>query len=255
MGKLIVIANRKGGVGKTTLTLSLAVYLARAGLRVVAVDGDPQGNLTSLCLGGREDDGLYAMLVAKKLPPLTQMLRAVDFSGQRFAILGGDASTADALGMLALGQRLDEVQKRLVAIAQQVDLLLLDMPPSQALGFQQMLGAGDWLLVPTKMERLSIEGVGQMLALAMANRIRLMGIVPTMVRGVIEHREQGRELLAVLRESGVPDALWPPIPDSIRVAEAQAHGLTIYDYEPSNPAAVALQRTAQNVLSILRGAR
>jgi len=252
MGKTIVIANRKGGVGKTTLAASLAVYLARAGLRVVAVDGDPQGNLTSLCLQGKEDDGLYSMLVAKQLPPLTQILRVVEFSGQKFAVLGGDASTADALGMLALGQRLDEVQKRLVAIAQQVDVLLLDMPPSQALGFQQMLAAGDWLLVPTKMERLSIEGVGQMLALAMTHHLRLMGVLPTMVQNVIEHREQGAELLEVLKTAGVPDALWPPIPNSIRVAEAQALGQTIFDYEPRNPAALALQRTAKTVLNILR---
>lgn len=125
----------------------------------------------------------------------------IEFSGQKFAVLSGDASTADALGMLALGQRLDEVQKRLVAIAQQVDVLLLDMPPSQALGFQQMLAAGDWLLVPTKMERLAIEGVGQMLSLAMTQRIRLMGVVPTMVQNVIEHREQGNELLEVLKRN------------------------------------------------------
>ena len=176
----------------------------------------------------------------------------IEFSGQKFAVLSGDASTADALGMLALGQRLDEVQKRLVAIAQQVDVLLLDMPPSQALGFQQMLAAGDWLLVPTKMERLAIEGVGQMLSLAMTQRIRLMGVVPTMVQNVIEHREQGNELLEVLKGAGVPDALWPPIPASIRVAEAQAQGHTIFDYEPQNPAARALQQTARNVLNILR---
>lgn len=252
MGKTIVIANRKGGVGKTTLTTHLAVHLARAGLRVVAVDGDPQGNLTSLLLGSQEDDGLYRMLVAKKLPPLTHTLRIVEFSNQRFAVLTGDASTADALGMLALGQRLDEVQKRLVAIAQQVDVLLLDMPPSQALGFQQMLAAGDWLLVPTKMERLSIEGVGQMLTLAMTHHLRLMGVVPTMVQNVIEHREQGQELLGVLQSANVPDALWPPIPNSIRVAEAQAQGQAIFDYEPQNPAAVALRNTARNVLNILR---
>ena len=252
MGKSIIIANRKGGVGKTTLAVHLAVHLARAGLRVVAVDGDPQGNLTSLLLDSREDDSLYQMLVAKKLPTLTSILRMVEFSGQRFAVLTGDASTADALGMLALGQRLDEVQKRLVAIAQQVDVLLLDMPPSQALGFQQMLAAGDWLLVPTKMERLAIEGVGQMLTLAMTQHIRLMGVVPTMTQNVIEHRAQGAELLEVLKNAGVPDALWPPIPSSIRVAEAQAHGQTIYDYEPLNPAAVALRNTARNVLNVLR---
>jgi len=253
MGKLVVIANRKGGVGKTTLTISLAVLLARAGLRVVAVDGDPQGNLTSLCLDGNSDDGLYEMLVSKKLLPLNQVVRRVEFSGTAFGAITGDLSTAHALMLLALSQRLDEVQKRLTAIAQMVDVLLLDMPPSTVVGFEQMLQAGDWLLVPARMERLSIEGAGQMITLARSQRIRLMGVVPTAVRAVIEHKEQARELLKVLRDVGVPDALWSPIPDSIKVAEAQAMGQAIFDYQPLNPAALALQRLGRNVLGVLRG--
>ena len=222
---------------------------------MVCVDGDPQGNLTSLLLDSQEDDGFYRLLVAKKMPPLSSVLRMVNFSGQTFGVLTSDASTGDALGMLALGQRLDEVALRLRTIAQQVDVVLLDMPPSQALGFQQMLAAGNWLLVPTVMERLSIEGVGQMLTLAMEARLRLMGVVPNMVKNFVEHREQGRELLSVLDGVGRADLLWPPIPHSVRVAEAQAHGRTICDYDPQNPAAAMLRDVGQRVLTILQEAR
>lgn len=253
MGQIIAIANRKGGVGKTTIAVHLAVFLARAGLRIICIDADPQGNLTSLLLDGQEDDGLYRMLVAKRMPTLESLLRVVDFSGQTFGVLTSDVSTGDAIGMLALGQRLGEITARLRFIAERVDVVLIDMPPSEALGFRQLLDAAEWLLIPAKMERLSIEGVGQMMSLAVSGqRLRLMGVVPNMVRNVIEHREQGIELLSVLKQSGRGDLLWPPIPDTIRVAEAQAHGTTIFNYDAENAAAKQLRDLGRRVLTIIK---
>ena len=249
MGAVIAVANRKGGVGKTTVTEHLAVGMAARGLRVVVVDCDPQGNLTSLLLGGVEDDGLYRMLVAKTMPALETLLRVVETGGRPFGLVSGDVTTGDAIAMLAIGQRLGEITARIKALGQRVDVVLLDMPPSQAVGFRQLLDGADWLLVVSVMERLAVEGVGQMVAIAVERGTRLMGIVPNMVRQTVEHRENMAALMERLGERA--DLVWAPIPHTVRVAEAQAYGETMFAYEPDNPATVALRGTVERVAGVL----
>jgi len=249
---VIAPVNNKGGVGKTTLTAHLAVYFASRGLRVICADVDTQANLTSLLLGGQESAGMYNMLVDRKMPPIETLIQTVTYGGQKFGLLAGE-EYQDAMGMLAMGSRLNLVTERLKIVSGYADVMLLDMPPSKALGFRQLLAAADWLLIPTIMERLSIEGVAKIMEVSAEMGIRLMGIVPNKVRRVREHVEQGRELMAVLQRMKRADLLWPPIPETIRIADAQAVGQTIFEYEPGNPASVQLEEIGARALQILRG--
>lgn len=249
MGAVIAVANRKGGVGKTTVSAHLAAGLARRGLRVIAVDCDPQGNLTSLLLNGAEDDGLYRMLVAKRMPALETLLRVTDQHGPPFGLLSGDVTTSDALAMLAIGQRLGDITARIRELGERVDVVLLDMPPSQAVGFRQLLNGADWLLVVSVMERLAVEGVAQMVSIAVECNTRLMGIVPNMVRETVEHRENGRALVERLGDRA--DLVWAPIPHTVRIAEAQAYGQMMFDYEPKGKATAALRGVVERVVGVL----
>lgn len=247
---IITTVNNKGGVGKTTLALHLAVFFAQAGQRVIAIDGDTQANLTSLLLNGEEGEGIYNLLVSRKMPDPRTLLIPVTYDGQQFALLPGE-EYQDAVAMLAAGNRLDVITERLKNVAAQADVTILDMPPSKALGFPQLLQTADYLLIPTIMERLSIEGVAKIMETAAELRVRLMGIIPNKVRNVREHIEQGRELFGVLQQAGRPDLLWPPIPDTIRVAEAKAVGQTIFTFDPHNPAALALERVCERVSNVI----
>jgi len=251
MSKTLSIVNNKGGVGKTTITTHLAVYFASQGLRVICADVDTQANLTSLLLNNKEGEAMYQLLVSRKMPPISTLVQTVTYGGQEFGLLAGEEYQA-AMGMLAISNRLDLVTERLKIVASHADVMLLDMPPSKAIGFSQLLAAADWILIPTIMERLSVEGVGKIIKAAVEADVRLMGIVPNKVRRVVEHVQQGRELMAVLQDIGRPDLLWPPIPETIRVADAQAVGQTVFEYEPGNPAATQLREIGERALQILR---
>ncbi len=249
----IDVVNNKGGVGKTTLTLHLAVYFASQGLRVICVDADTQANLTSLLLNAQEAQGMYDLLTSRKMPDVTNLVRVVTFGGQTFGLLPGEEYQG-AMGMLAMEQRLDAVTERLKIVSGYADVMLLDMPPSKALGFNQLMAAGDWLLIPTIMERLSVEGVGKIMQTSAEIGVRLMGIVPNKVRRTSEHLQQGHELMDTLKAIKRPDLLWPPIPETIRVADAQAVGQTVFEYEPNSPASQAMAMIGQRALKILQGA-
>jgi len=246
---IISIANRKGGVGKTTLTLHLAAGLAMRGLKVVTVDADPQGNLTSWMLNS-EDDGMYRLLTAKRLPRLTEVVSGVTVDACKLGLVSGDSSTGDALALLAFAQRLDEVPQKVKWLGQVADFVLLDMPPSQAVGFKELLAASDYALVPTQLERLSIEGVFQMAALAVELGVKLLGVVPNMVQQTREHREQLEELIAAFGRRA--DVIWGPIPRTIRFAECHAYRKTLFELAPQLEATQALRETVAKVLEVTR---
>ena len=127
--------------------------------------------------------------------------------------------------------------------------------PSKGAGFREVLFAADWALVPTQLERLSLEGVTflaqtcQELARERGRGPRLLGVVPNLVRRRTgEHQAQLAELVAAFGP-----AVWPPIPLSVRVAEACAYGTTVFAHAPHDPAAAALRLIGQRLIENLEG--
>jgi len=249
---IVALANQKGGVGKTTLCVHLAVFLSRLGLRVVVVDGDPQGNATSWILDGDvSDGGLFRLLVVGE--PLGRVVRRVGLWG--IGLLPGNARTGEAMVFLAAtGKPFETVERKIRPLAERADFVLIDMPPSQTAGFQELLFAADWVVVPTQLERLSLEGVTFMAHAARSLQEergrgpQLLGIVPNMVRFTREHREQ---LEGLVKAFG--PVVWPPVPHSIRVAEACGYGRVLFDHAPREKVARAMvlvgTRFIQNVSS------
>lgn len=240
-GHIIAIANQKGGVGKTTLAVHLAAWLGRR-RRVVLVDADPQGNASSWLLGRPPArSGLYDLLIARQ--PLLSVVRSTDEIWP-FDLIAGNTETGDAMTGLAIWRRpFDTVAQALRPLAAPAEYVLVDMPPSKSAGFQELLYAADWVLIPTTLERLSLEGVVLMghacrqLTEAYGRGPRLLGIVPNMARlHTLEHQAQLAQLAAVFA-----DALWPAIPQSVRVAEASSRGQSLFEFAPKEPVTAAVE--------------
>lgn len=246
MGKLVAIANQKGGVGKTTLAVHLAVGAAQSGLRTILVDADPQGNLTNWLIDESAAD-LYRLLVIGDQP-----LRAVR-PVQRFGcgLVGGGWETGKALTMLASVGELQTIPQRLTGLASVADLVLMDMPPSRLPGFEEMLSAARWVIVPTTLERMSVEGVILMAQTiqALGSDLRLMGVVPNMTRArTREHQAQMEDLVAAFGST-----VWPPLPLTIRMTEANSYGTTIFDLCPGETVTQAMRAVVRRMLGVLNG--
>ena len=248
---IISIANQKGGVGKTTLAIHLAVWLTCQGKRVVLVDGDPQGNATSWLLDGdTSDPGLFRLLVVGE--PLKNVVRIVNKEHWgRIGLLPGNDRTGEAMTFISATRKpFDMVAKAIRPLDRVANYVLVDMPPSKAAGFQELLFAADWVLVPTQLERLSLEGVSFMARTCQELRSqwkegpRLLAIVPNMVRQTVEHREQFETLV---QEYGT--VVWPPIPLSVKVAEACSFGSVLFDHAPGEMVTKAMSQVARRLLN------
>jgi chromosome partitioning protein len=250
---IIAIANQKGGVGKTTLAVHLAYWLAQQGHRVIIVDADPQGNATAWAVDGDLSvDGMWRILVGRE--PVSAVVQPSKWEG--VSILPGNATTGEAMTVLSTLRRpFDTVAKALRPLNAMADYVFIDMPPSRAAGFHETLFAADYLLVPTQLERLALQGVTLMadtvrlLAQEFDRAPALLGIVPNMVRKqTLEHQENLRILVEHFGQ-----LVWPPIPLTVRLAEASAYGETIFDLEPNKSTAQSLAEIGQRIIENLEG--
>lgn len=246
---IIAIANQKGGVGKTTLAIHLAVGAARSGKRVIVVDADPQGNATSWLCDGETEEGLFKLLIVNE-PPI-RLVKPVTRWG--VGLLPGNYRTGEAFAMLSAVGRLAEIPARILPLGKVADLVIVDMPPSRAAGFMEVLKAADWVIVPTQLERLALEGVALMAQTVgeMGGHPRLLGIVPNMARQrTKEHQAQMNSLTETFGQ-----AVWPPIPLSIRVTEAVSYGSILYDLYPSDDATLSMVSILKRMLEATNGSR
>lgn len=248
---IIAIANQKGGVGKTTLAVHLAVGLAARGKSVIVVDADPQGNASSWFTDGdTESCGLFDALVVDK--PIVSCMRAV--SRWNVALLPGNSRTDEAMRFCVAVGKLATISGKIRPLGDVADVVIIDMPPSRSAGFQELLISADHLIVPTQLERLSLEGVGLMAQTVnelneRGGHLQLLGVVPNMVRvNTTEHREQLNELV---NQFGA--LVWPPLPLSIRVTEVCSTGQTLFDGNGKDPVSAQMSLLIDRCVSNLWG--
>ena len=250
MARVYALANQKGGVGKTTTAINLAVYLGLAGQKVLLVDMDPQSNATS-SLGYDKRSGnpsIYDVLVANR--PVADAITPTENTG--VDILPSAIQLAGAeielVGVMARETRL----KRTLAPAQEAyDYVLVDSPPSLGLLTVNALTAADGVLIPVQCEYLALEGLGQLVSTidlirdSLNPRLRVAGVVMTMYdartnlsQGVVEEVRQHFPTLTF-------DTI---IPRNVRLGEAPSFGKAIASYDPSSRGAVAYQALAEELL-------
>jgi chromosome partitioning protein len=247
MAKVIVLANQKGGVAKTTTTLNLGVALRELGHRVLVVDLDPQGNLT-MSQGMNPDAidrSMFDVLVHRI--PISDVIRSVEVD---VAVASIDLAGAE-LALSALIGRERALEKALVEVRDRYDYILVDTPPSLGLLTINAFVAADGVIVPVQCEYLSLRGLVQLentLAMVRENlnpRVHVEGIVPTMYDGRTLH---AREAIEILEEHFGDLVYETRIRKTVRYAEAPVKGSSVLKYDPSGPAAQAYRDLAMVVL-------
>jgi len=247
MAQVIVFANQKGGVAKTTTTLNLGVALRETGKRVLVIDLDPQGNLT-MSQGMNPDAierSMFDVLVHRA--PISDVIHTVEVD---IAVASIDLAGAE-LALAALIGRERALEKALVEVRDRYDYILIDTPPSLGLLTINAFVASDGVIVPVQCEYLSLRGLVQLentLSMVRENinpRVHVQGIVPTMYDGRTLH---AREAIEILEEHFGDLVYKTRIRKTVRYAEAPVKGSSVLRYEPSGPAAQAYRDLAKEVL-------
>jgi chromosome partitioning protein len=225
--KIVSFANQKGGVGKTTTAVTLAHGLALAGRRVLLVDMDSQGHV-ALSLGLPKSPGLFGLICENRdLPSLVVGAR------ENLDVLPGDKHTEAVQNEFAKSPS-GSVRFLEAITGGGYDVVLLDMAPSLDSLHASGLLSSNWVVIPTRMDSLSVDGLQEV--------IRSMGefsrrghflegycILPTFFDRTT--RETYLQFQSLIQTFG--GHLWPPIPQDTRVREAPAYGRTLWEYAPS----------------------
>ncbi|HLX31445.1 MAG TPA: AAA family ATPase [Gaiellaceae bacterium] len=247
MARVIAFANQKGGVAKTTTTLNLGVAFAEQGLRVLAVDLDPQGNLT-MSQGWNPDEidrSMFDVLVHRL--PITEILRTneIDVAVSSIDLAGAELALSSMIG------RERALEKALMPLRESYDYVLIDTPPSLGLLTINALVAADGVIVPVQCEYLSLRGLVQLentLSMIRENlnpNVAIQGILPTMFDKRLLH---SREAVEILKENFGDLVLETKIRKTVRYAEAPVKGQSILKYDPTGDAADMYRELAKEVL-------
>ena len=245
--RVIVFANQKGGVAKTTTTLNLAVAFKEQGFRVLVVDLDPQGNLT-MSQGMNPDAierSMFDVLVHRL--PISEIIHPaeIDVAVSSIDLAGAELALSSMIG------RERALEKALVEVRDSYDFIMVDTPPSLGLLTINAFVAATGVIVPVQCEYLSLRGLVQLentLAMVRENlnpEVKIEGILPTMFDRRTLH---SREAVEILEENFGDLVFKTRIHKTIRYAEAPVKGSSVLKYDPTGTAAEAYRDLAKEVL-------
>lgn len=250
MGRIIVVANQKGGVGKTTTTINLSASLAESGKKVLVIDMDPQGNTTSglgvdkdqtektvyeILLGELE---IEECLIRDKFKNLSVLPANINLSGAEIELIG-------------IEEKEYLLKKSLEKVKEEFDFILIDCPPSLNMLTINSMCAGDTVLVPIQCEYYALEGLSQLIHTINLVQQRLN---PNLhMEGVVFTMYDARTNLSLQVVENVKNNLNTTIyktiiPRNIRLAEAPSHGLPINLYDSKSAGAESYRLLAKEVL-------
>jgi chromosome partitioning protein len=258
--RIFVVANQKGGVGKTTSTVNIAAALAQVGQRVLVIDLDPQGN-ASTALGVAHDrgvDGTYDVLVdgvalaevvqeSPETPGLWAVPATIDLAGAEIELVSAVAREGRLRKAILAHPWVGSAQEK---GEERFDYVFVDCPPSLGLLTLNALCAGDEMLIPIQAEYYALEGLGQLLETVEMVKAHLN---PTLtVSTILITMYDGRTRLAAgvadeVREHFGDQVLKTSIPRSVRVSEAPSYGQTVMTYDPGSPGALCYLEAAREM--------
>ena len=250
MGRVIVVANQKGGVGKTTTAINLSACLAEAGKNVLAIDMDPQGNMTS-GLGVEKNEienTVYELLLGEVSVNDCIEETLID----NLYVIGSNINLAAAeIELIGLDEKEYILQKAIEPIKDQYDFIIVDCPPSLNMLTINSMCLGDTVLVPIQCEYYALEGLSQLIHTInlVTDRLNpdleIEGIVFTMFDARTNLSLQVVENVKNNLEQNIYQTI---IPRNVRLAEAPSYGLPIIAYDPRSAGAESYRALANEVI-------
>jgi chromosome partitioning protein len=254
MGKIIAVSNQKGGVGKTTTAINLGAALAQDGTRVLLVDVDPQGNLTS-GLGLRERATAAATVYESlmSIESSSAQLRRLDTAIEGLSLVPADRRLTGAeIEMVPLPERESRLRAILQRVNSQYDFVFIDTPPSLGLLTLNALVAADAVLIPLHCEYFALEGLADLVATlrrvrtALNPGLEIAGVLLTMHD---ERTNLGQQVAREIRNFFGDKVFSTVIPRNVRLGEAPSHGMPVTLYDPRSRGAEAYRALAREFLN------
>ncbi|GIN21952.1 sporulation initiation inhibitor protein Soj [Siminovitchia fordii] len=252
LGKIISIANQKGGVGKTTTSINLGACLAYIGKKVLIVDIDPQGNATS---GAGIDKGDVNECVYDVLVDDTDIKKVIQETAvENLSVVPSTIQLAGAeIELVPTISREVRLKRALDEVKDQYDFILIDCPPSLGLLTINALTASDSVLIPVQCEYYALEGLSQLL-----NTVRLVqkhlnqdlmieGVLLTMLDA---RTNLGLQVIQEVKKYFQNKVYQTVIPRNIRLSEAPSHGQPIIIYDPRSRGAEVYLELAKEVAEV-----
>lgn len=250
MGKIIAIANQKGGVGKTTTSINLSAALAAQGKKVLIIDTDPQGNATSgFGVEKNElDNTVYELMLGEctiKECILSEVIPNLDMLPTNVNLAAIEIETIDVENKeYILKNELDWIKDK-------YDFILIDCPPSLSMLTVNAMSAADSVLVPIQCEYYALEGLSQLIHTINLVKSRLNedlemeGVVFTMYDS---RTNLSAEVVENVKENLDEKIFDTVIPRNIRLAEAPSFGKPITEYDPKSAGSVSYISLAQEII-------